>query len=139
MCEEKSLPVDTAEVILLTDDHYEDSKLARTISASDAARHVQQMYTDYDKIKMTYEVYATNVACASYARRGVKVKCRLCECEFPTSAISEDEKYRIWSTQFVENISSLMIYLGNNHATVYFHGRYEIVVPVFVKTIVDNG
>ena len=134
------LSTDYAEVIFNLDGHYDDTALVRTINASDVARHIEQMYVDYKWMHMSYEI--SSVFTAKYNirqtanNRGVKIVSHLCECDFEEfSTASDDKLYGIWSNQFIETVSGLMIYLSNDNVTVYFHGRYERVVPVQIKNL----
>lgn len=131
---ENNLPVDSAEVVLLTEDH-SSLDIARAISAFDVARHLRQTYTEYDEIKMAYEVHLTNVVRVSGSYRGVKIKSRLFECDFPNDSLTDEERYGIWSGQFAKIVNSLMVYLDNESAVIYYHGRYDRVIPVNSKSI----
>ena len=140
MEENKQYPIDYAEVTFSLDGHYDDSALVRTINASDVARHIEQMYVDYNSYKMSYEVTSTciarhNSSALSSTNRGVKITSRLCECDFTDEKLSDDKMYAIWSNQFVETVSGLMIYLSNATVFIYFHGRYDRVVPVHLKNL----
>lgn len=56
------------------------------------------------------------------ARRGVKITCNLGDCDWEGQSVDHECYYRLWKEAIIEVAESLMTYLSQERAKIYFRG-----------------